>query len=82
MIDALSAPVPTDDELTRALEQLAWHFSPDPATKRALIDRTIMLIAEDPFTRANMAIEEALFITMGRAFNKEFSRSQSRLAPE
>ena len=82
VIDALSPTVHSDDALARTLEQLAWHFTPDPATKRALIESTITLMAEDPFTRANMPIEEALFITMGRAFNNEFKRPKIEPTPE
>jgi hypothetical protein len=38
MNDALS-----DEALQRVLEQLAWHFTPDEATRRALMERTISL---------------------------------------
>lgn len=73
MIDARSPSVPPHDELRRALEQMAWHFSADEQTKRALVEWTITLMAEDPFKRANLPVDEALFLTMGRAYNSEFS---------
>jgi hypothetical protein len=74
MIDARSPSVSLEDELRHSLEQLAWHFSADEQTKRALIERTITLMAEDPFRRAGLPIDEALFLTMGRVYNAEFSR--------
>jgi hypothetical protein len=67
MDDALS-----DENLQRVLEQLAWHFTPDAATKRALIERTISLMADDPFKRANLSIDDALFLTMRQAYCTEF----------
>jgi hypothetical protein len=70
MNDALS-----DEALQRVLEQLAWHFTPDEATKRALMKRTISLMADDPFKRSKLPIDDALFLTMRHAFCTEFRRA-------
>ncbi|TDK31238.1 hypothetical protein E2F50_20010 [Rhizobium deserti] len=79
MPNSTSPYLPSQRDLRRTLEQMAWHFSPDKTTMRALVECTIAIVADDPFNRQRLPIDEALFLTMRRAFQDEFSRARVNL---